>query len=99
MKTSKTKIREIRFSAFVNEIDFEVYADYMPGESNHTGASILPEDSYEGSPAEIEITGLYLLDVKPEVDLIGVISSLVIDQIEEFFWLHIDEIRIADLEV
>ena len=89
----------IRFSALIEDIDFEVYADYTPGEPNYVEASILPEDSYEGSPAEIEITGIYLLDTKPEVDLIEVISSLVIDQIEEFFWLHIDEIRIADLEV
>lgn len=82
----------------VEDIELEIYADYTPGEPPHTGPSILPEDSYEGSDFSLEITGVYLLDIKPEVDILPLLGDNIVTQIEEQFELHVDEVTVDDLE-
>ena len=63
----------------VNDIDWAVYFDYTPGEEPITDR--LPEDCIEGSPAEVEITGLYIYG-NGQYDLVEAVSDETIEDIE-----------------
>ena len=68
----------------VNDIDWAVYYDYFPGEEPITDR--LPEDCHPGSPAEVEITGLYITGLymygNGQYDLVEAVSAETIEDIE-----------------
>lgn len=68
----------IRKEIYSHDIDWIVYGSYIPGDPGHLGSSILPEDSVEPSPAEFEITGLYVRGA-----LGGDLAELVLDEVKE----------------
>jgi len=64
----------------IEDIAFRVCFDYTKGSNGNTGASVLPEDSCEGYPAEVEINEIYLDDDVSQENLISVFSESVISK-------------------
>ena len=75
----------------INEFDlsFKVYFTFYPGEPPVT--HLPPEDCHEGIPAEVEISGVYLMlapDIEDDNNLVEVLSDEVLQTFETIIFME-----------
>lgn len=76
----------------IRDIDWKVYFTYTPGELPII--HLAPEDCHPGSPAEVELEGVYsvtMSNVESEWDFLEVLDSDVLDEMETYILENINE--------